>query len=143
MILEMKNLVKAGLIFFSIIAFAGCQKTELIPVSDASSTSTGNFKHYEAISDIVDGASFTDKDKCKKCHTGKGKSMGINWEAPYMSDNRYNTIEELINDFDFINNVHRTTLNLNEKDAPEITDEQKQELIDYLKSLVEEEKLFK
>lgn len=130
----MKTLIKTSLISFSIIALFGCRKTELVPVYSAGSESTENLKLYHESADAIDGSLLTDKDKCKKCHTAGGKTMGIDWNSPYMSDGRYSTVEELISDFDFINNVHSTSI-IAEKNNTEVTDQQKQDLIDYLNSI--------
>lgn len=85
---------------------------------------------------------FTDKDKCKKCHggttVGKSLSMEINWDAPYSTNaGVYNTIEELINNYDFVNNVHlpKNAALANKVTDAGITTEQKQQLIIYLKGL--------
>jgi hypothetical protein len=124
----MKTLVKTSLLTFSIIALFGCQKTEFIPLSSGSG-STDNLKVHEG-ADVIDDNAFTDKDKCKKCHTGSTKTMGIDWNAPYMSDNRYNSIEELIANFDFVNNVHLKTI-----ENKNITTGEKQDLVNYLKNI--------
>jgi hypothetical protein len=132
MILEMKTLIKTSLVAFSIIALSSCQKTELVPVS-AGSESTENLKLYHEGADGIGSDLLTDKDKCKKCHTAGGKTMGIDWNAPYMSDGRYNSIEELIADFDFANNVH-SAFTSTEKNSG-VSEQQKQDLIDYLNSM--------
>jgi len=126
----MKTLLKTSLIIFSAIALASCEKTELIPESSYDG-STGNHKVHQDAVESIGGDLFTDKDKCKKCHTGSGKTMGIDWNAPYMSDNHINSIEELIANFDFAKNVHG---NINGKNTS-ISNEKKQELIIYLNSI--------
>jgi len=138
MILEMKTLIKTGLTCFSFIILASCQKTELIPdVSDSSGSTEANGFHQDGTIDLSGADIFTDKDKCKKCHTGK--SMEIDWSAPYMSDNRYKSIEDLVNDFDFAKNVH--PLNSGEKHIFCVTTAQKQELIDYLSKIAAQAQL--
>jgi hypothetical protein len=131
----MKNLIKISLVFITAILLGSCEKSDLAPIQPAAgSQSTLSQKTFHTVADFDGGELFTDKDKCKKCHTAAGKSMGITWEAPYMSDNRYNSIEELINNFDFVNNVHMNVSS--EKTAQEtISEDRKIELISYLKSL--------
>jgi hypothetical protein len=127
--LVMKTLFKTGLLTFSMIVFFGCQKTEFIPVSSGEEVeSSESSRVHQTGADLSGGEILTDKDKCKKCHPGR--SMGIEWTAPYMSDNRYNSIEELIADFDFEKEVHG--INSNTKNTSVVTDQQKLELINYL-----------
>lgn len=123
----MKTFLKTGLITFLILALAGCQKTELLPVP--ADTQESNYKAHE-YQNLNPAELFTDKDKCKKCHT---KTM-VDWDAPFMSDKRYNSIEELIADFDFVNYVHLS--NSEQNSFRGISDEKKQEVIDYLHVII-------
>lgn len=131
----MKNLIKIGFIVSAVIAFASCEKTEFdsaVPCDQQNQQTTKAF-HLGTIEDIG-GNLLADRDKCKKCHTATGKTMGLDWSAPYMSDNRYNSIEELIDNYDFENNVHLVK-GTQKSGQTAISEEQKNELISYLKSL--------
>jgi hypothetical protein len=136
----MKNLIKTGLIVSAVIAFASCGKYEFEEVKPACSETAQQpaqneqERSFDLGSTEDSGNLLADRDKCKKCHTTSGKTMGIDWTAPYMTDSRYSSIEELINNYDFVNDVHLP------KDAQKsgqtaISDEQKNELITYLKDL--------
>ncbi|MCW3103613.1 MAG: hypothetical protein JWO09_2053 [Bacteroidetes bacterium] len=131
----MKNLVKISLITSAVLAFASCQKTEFASVAPAYEQTEQTYRlHHTGSGDGTDGEDlFTDKDKCKKCHTTSGRLI-INWTAPYMADNRYSSIEELINNFDFVNNVHMPKT-IGYKNSHGISEEQKASLITYLKTL--------
>lgn len=131
----MKNLINIGLITLVVIAFASCQKTEFnSPALSSAKSEQPTYKTYHGDADEFDnGGFFTDKDKCKRCHTTSGKTMGVNWVPPYMSDNRYNSIEELVDNFDFVNNIHLQKGAIKVKQT--ISDEQRAELIAYLKTL--------
>jgi len=129
----MKNLVKISLITSAVLALASCQKTEFASVAPAYDQTEPSYKlHHTGAGDDDGEDLFTDKDKCKKCHTTSGR-LSIDWTAPYMSDNRYSSIEELVNNFDFINNVHMPKTA--HKTSPGISEEQKEKLITYLKTL--------
>lgn len=131
----MKNLVKISLFTSAVLAFASCQKTEFDSVVPACDQTEQTYKlhHSGSVDDETEsGDLFTDKDKCKKCHTTSGR-LSIDWTAPYMSDNRYGSIEELINNFDFVNNVHLPKAA--NKNTSGISEEQKAGLITYLKTL--------
>ncbi|MCW3084907.1 MAG: hypothetical protein JWP12_2273 [Bacteroidetes bacterium] len=139
----MKNLVKISLVCVTILAFASCRKTDFDDVTPGNvSNHTTKLYHDGSTDDSnVGGTMFTDRDKCKKCHggtTASGKSLDINWKAPYMSNGEYASIEELVNNFDFVNDVHLRKSDANSlasKTPAGITTEQKQQLIDYLKNL--------
>lgn len=129
----MKILIKTfclGVVMSLVIT--SCRKTDLAPISPVGNVSDSQYRTYGAISDIDGENIFTDKNKCKKCHTGK--SMSIDWNAPYMSNNHYNTIEELIANYDFVNNVHLLSGERSRIQAG-ISEYEKQDLIVYLKSL--------
>ena len=118
------------------LVYTGCEKEDLDcdhqenqEGQDDNSQQEGSFRSYHDGSDDGSGI-FTDRDKCKKCHTGR--TMDINWTAPYMSDNRYESIRELINDYDFENNVHTLT---NQPLKGGVTSNQKEALINYLSQL--------
>jgi cytochrome c peroxidase len=125
----MKNLVKTGFALFALLAFTGCSKSEMNPVSGNAVVTRNTNPTDRSYHDGTDDGNGTDiigdRDKCKKCHTGK--AMGIDWNAPYMHDGRYKTIEELINDFDFINNQHGLG-----NQGNSISDAAKQDLLNYL-----------
>jgi hypothetical protein len=131
----MKVLIKTfclGIVVSLVVT--SCRKTDLAPVSPVG-ISDSQYRTSFSISDStnIDGENiFTDKNKCKKCHTGK--SMSIDWNAPYMSDNSYKTIEELVANYDFVNNVHILSGERSRPDAG-ISEYQRQELIVYLKGL--------
>jgi hypothetical protein len=132
----MKKLINISLISAAVIALASCQKTEFDSVVPASAQTEHTYKTHVGSNDDGSGDLFTDKDKCKKCHTTSGRLMGIDWNPPYMSDNRYSSIEELVNNFDFVNNVHKPkTAGKKSPVTIGITEEQKAGLITYLKSL--------
>jgi hypothetical protein len=135
----MKNLIKFSFVLFVVLAFASCGKTEFENISPAAGGNVDNVnvaKIHEGDADGDTGELFTDKNKCKKCHSS-AKAMGIDWKAPYMSDGRYANIEELINNFDFVNNVHYKTAAVKDVQAV-ISEDQKQALIAYLKSMAAE-----
>jgi|SRR6218665_27614 len=134
----MKNLVKFSLITIAAFALASCGKTEFEDVTPGTAGNVNAVKiHHTGDDGDIDGTDlFTDKDKCKKCHAAP-KLMGIDWSAPYMSDNRYASIEELVNNFDFVNNVHFNAST--RKVVQNISEEQKQELINYLKGMAAEQ----
>ena len=129
----MKILIKTfclGIVVSLVIT--SCRKTDLAPVSPVGNSSSSQYRTSISDSTNIDGENiFTDKNKCKKCHTGK--SMSIDWNAPYMTNNRYKTIEELVANYDFENNVHT----FSERSRPDagISEYQRQELIVYLKTL--------
>jgi len=130
----MKNLVKFSFVLFAALAFSSCGKTEFANVTpDTAGNVATKIHHTEDADDNSSGDLFTDKDKCKKCHSAP-KLMGIDWTAPYMSDNRYSSIEELVNNFDFVNNVH-VNFSLRSIGTSSISAAQKQELINYLKGM--------
>jgi hypothetical protein len=134
----MKNLVKISLVSIAVIAFASCQKTEFDSVTPvASEQNNQTFKYHGTVEDMGSGDLFTDKDKCKKCHTSTSRSMGLDWTAPYMSDNRYSSIEELIENFDFVNEIH-LPVNSSKNNLQGISEKQKSDLITYLKNLQSE-----
>lgn len=120
------------------LAFASCGKTEFENVSPNTAGNVNATKiHHTGDNDDIDGTDlFTDKDKCKKCHSAP-KLMGIDWSAPYMSDNRYGSIEELVNNFDFVNNVHVNAAT--RKVTQAVSETQKQDLINYLKGMAAEQ----
>ena len=140
---RMKNLVKISLVCATILAFASCRKTDFADVTpgNASNGTTKLYHDGSMDSDNTGGTMFTDRDKCKKCHGGtttSGKSLDINWQAPYMSNGEYANIEELVDNFDFVNNVHLRKNNVSAtaaKAQADISLEEKQQLIDYLKNL--------
>lgn len=129
----------------TVLAFASCRKTEFDSVVP-SNAADKNVKSYHDGSNGDDGTDaglgttlFTDKDKCKKCHGGTtgGKMVQIDWRAPYMANGEYNSIEELIDNYDFVNNVHMNKAGVYTAKVQQagITPEQKQALVDYLKTL--------
>jgi hypothetical protein len=130
----MRNLAKTGLIIAATIAFASCQKTEFNSVVPSEPAQQSNKSYHVESIDDLNGNLLADRDKCKKCHTAAGKTMGIDWTAPYMSDGRYNSIEELIDNYDFVNDIHLMS-GTAKADQSTISDEQKNELISYLKNL--------
>ncbi|HEX8515036.1 MAG TPA: hypothetical protein VF868_02470 [Bacteroidia bacterium] len=130
----MKNIVKSGVLAAVVIAFASCQKTEFNSVAPVDAQETPVFRVLGGEStEGTDGNLLSDRDKCKKCHTAGSKTMGLDLNAPFMPDNRYGSIEELVNNFDFVNNVHLPVNAL--RSNPTISEEQKAGLISYLKSL--------
>ncbi len=145
----MKNIVKISLVCATILAFASCRKTDFDDVTPGNTSNHTTKLYHDGSTDDGSGSTggggiFTDRDKCKKCHgggtTSSGKSLEINWQAPYMSNGEYASIEELVNNFDFVNYVHlrknnATTNALVSKTQAGITPEEKQQLIDYLKNL--------
>ena len=135
----MKNSVKFSFVLFAALAFAGCGKTEFADVSPGTAGNINTTKTFHSgdLSDADPGGLFTDKDKCKKCHSAP-KLMGIDWSAPYMSDGRYNSIEDLINNFDFVNNVHLPVTTRKSYAIPTISEEQKQDLLIYLNGMITE-----
>jgi hypothetical protein len=132
MIFRMKSLLKFSLLSFAVIAFASCQKTEFDSVSPVAADNLPSYKLVHDGTD-ADGNMFTDKDKCKKCHTSS-RLADIVWNAPYMSDNSYLNLEELIANYDFVNNVHLKKGEPKPKQN-DISAEEKDELLSYLKSL--------
>ena len=133
----MKTLIKFGFVIYAALTFAGCGKTEFDNVAPDTAGNTNQTLKYNHSGDMGTGGDlFVDKDKCKKCHSAP-KAMGIDWNAPYMGDSRYSSIEELINDFDFINNVHGRFVN-GRAGNPTISEAQKQDLIRYLESIAAE-----
>ena len=138
----MKTLVKFSVVLLAIIAFASCRKTEFNDATPVTTQNTDVSKSYhDGNFDEWGGEIFTDKDKCKKCHsTPKSmgiEDLGIDWQAPYMSDNRYTTIEEVVNNFDFTNNVHLSA-SVRYATNPTISETEKQDLINYLLGLASE-----
>lgn len=124
----MKTLLKISAVAFTLVVYMGCKKTELNPVQTSASVPVhqqGTKSYHDGSED--GGTIFMDKDKCKKCHTGR--MAEINWNSP---DNNYQSIEELVNDYDFLNNVHTTTI----QPQTIVSEKQKQELINYLHSFV-------
>jgi hypothetical protein len=136
---SMKNLVKTGIIAAAVIAFASCQKTEFDSVVPATEEKQQTFKAYHVGSEDLNGNLLADRDKCKKCHTSTAKAMGLDLTAPFMADNRYSSIEELVNNYDFVNNVHLPA-GAAKANQSAVTEEQKTQLINYLKSLESETK---
>lgn len=138
----MKNLVKLSMMSFMVIAFASCQKDDFNDVTPTSANSNAVELRasHDGLLDEFGGEIFTDKDKCKKCHsTPKSmgvETLGIDWQAPYMSDSRYNSIEDVVNNFDFVNNVHFNTMSKSAN--PTINETEKQDLINYLKNIASE-----
>jgi len=142
---RMKKVIKIGYMMAAVLALASCSKTTGLDSVVPSNVADHGTRVYHDGTDGVDtgagiGTSlFTDKDKCKKCHGGgatSGKSVSINWNAPYMSNGEYSSIEELIDNYDFVNNVHlRKNSVLTARVQPGVTAEQKQQLINYLKTL--------
>jgi len=130
----MKNLIKAGIVAV-VIAFTSCQKTEFASVAPENVSSTDQNKIFHAAAPDAGGDNLlADKDKCKKCHTSTSRSMGLDLNAPFMSDNRYSSLEELIDNFDFVNYVHLAKGTV-QKTENLISREQKDKLIQYLKDL--------
>lgn len=139
----MKTIVKISLISAAVIAFASCQKTEfssfenvempqsVSPENCYLETNTTTRAH-EIVADDPSGNLLGDKDKCKRCHTSTSRTMGLDLNPPFMSDNRYNSIEELINNYDFINDVH---LPVTSAKQGTVSNEQREALISYLKTL--------
>jgi hypothetical protein len=130
----MKTLIKGfSVLIILSLAFTSCRKADLAPLSPVGNSAGSQFKTYQTVTDsLADGESiFTDKDKCKRCHTGK--SVSIDWKAPYTSNN-YKTIEELVANYDFVNNIHLVS-GFKSKPLAGISETQKQDLIIYLKSL--------
>jgi hypothetical protein len=131
---RMKNLIKTGIVAI-VIAFTSCQKTEFASVAPENESPTDQNRIFHAITpDAETGNLLADKDKCKKCHTSTSRSMGLDLNAPFMSDNRYSNLEELINNFDFVNNVHLPK-GIIQRTENVISKEQKDKLIQYLKDL--------
>jgi hypothetical protein len=128
----MKNLLKLTFLFSTILALTSCRKTEFNSVSPSVGIDAPTVKVHEGSGTNPDGTLFTDKDKCKKCHTTTSRTMGIVWSAPYMSDNSYLNIEELVANYDFANNVH---LKKGNSKNNSVSSEEMQELISYLKQL--------
>lgn len=138
----MKTLIKISLISAAVIAFASCQKTEFSSfencetsnnVSSENSTQTDpTNKAHEIVADDASGNLIGDKDKCKRCHTSTSRTMGLDLNPPFMSDNRYSSIEELINNYDFINDVH---LPMTSAKQGTVSNEERDALISYLKAL--------
>jgi hypothetical protein len=131
---KMKTLIKTGIVAI-VIAFSSCQKTEFASVAPDNAVASDQNRVFHPISpDAGTGNLLADKDKCKKCHTSTSRSMDLDLNAPFMSDNRYSSLEELINNFDFVNNVHlpKGTIQRTENT---ISKEQKDKLIQYLKDL--------
>ena len=122
----MKTSLKISAVALTLVVYMGCKKTELNPVQSNASL-PAHLQANKAFHENDGGTIFTDKDKCKKCHTGR--MAEINWNSP---DNNYQSIEELVNDYDFLNNVHTT----DKQPQTIVSDKQKQELIDYLYSFV-------
>jgi hypothetical protein len=137
----MKTLIKISLISAAVVAFASCQKTEFSSFENCNApenvypenciTETNLTRAHEVISDVSDNL-IGDKDKCKRCHTSTSRTMGLDLNPPFMSDGRYNSIEELINNYDFINDVH---LPVTSAKQGTVSNEQRDALISYLKSV--------
>jgi cytochrome c553 len=136
----MKHLVKISLAVCTIIALASCEKTEFDSVKPANAGTEQTYKTHQAGDDDSNsGDLFTDKDKCKKCHSTGGRSMEIDWTTPFMSDHRYNSIEELIENFDFVNDVHLPKGSMKPGQSG-ISEEEKAALISYLEALSQKNK---
>ncbi|MDF2438836.1 MAG: hypothetical protein K0Q95_3212 [Bacteroidota bacterium] len=130
----MKNLVKLTLLFSTIIALTSCRKTEFNSVTPSTAQNTPSYKLvHDGSANDPGGVLFTEKDKCKKCHTSS-RTMDLNWSAPYMSDNRYSSIEELVSNYDFVKNEHIKKGDSRPRQNT-ISAEETDELISYLKSL--------
>lgn len=130
----MKKLFKIYFVIVAVVALSSCRKTEFASVIPSSSqdTHTPAYKSFHETGSS-DGSYFVDKDKCKKCHTGS-RTMGIIWQAPYMSDNSYSNLEELVNNYDFVNNVHLKKNTPKEAGVSSIPDSEKAALLNYLKT---------
>lgn len=133
----MKNLVKISCVAFAVIAFASCRKTEFSGVTPSTgSAATVDYStkaYHDGSLNVGDGGTdlLADKDKCKKCH-GNARTMDLDWNAPYMADGRYSSLEELIDNFDFVNEVH---LPVGATKTSTISKEQRQSLLSYLESI--------
>ncbi|MCE3279935.1 MAG: hypothetical protein K0S44_2126 [Bacteroidetes bacterium] len=138
----MKNLIKISLISAAVVAFASCKKTEFssfencnapVNVSPENCIMEPNpTRVHEVIAVDASGNLIGDKDKCKRCHTSTSRTMGLDLNPPFMSDDRYNTIEELINNYDFIHDVHLPATSAKQGT---VSNEQRDALVSYLKSV--------